>query len=160
YVEAGGTSRRGLISKTGSTDVDEFLDRSKARGCHAAYLRYLNECVQIAKLPPEQQVERFRHSDLRPPENVPQILVPTAGCLNFPWLAGHYHSGLAFLRCGVTAVAAERYRLAHGRWPERLQDLVPDYLSKVPMDLFDGQPLRYRRLKDGVIVYTVGADQQ
>ena len=44
-----------MRSRTGSNDIDEFLDRAKARGCHAAYLRYLNQCVEIAKLPPEQQ---------------------------------------------------------------------------------------------------------
>src|SRR5439155_21485535 len=76
FVERGGHYRAsfGMRSRTGSNDIDELLDRAKARGCHAAYLRYLNECVEIAKLPPEQQVERLRHFDLRPPENVPQLL--------------------------------------------------------------------------------------
>src|SRR5262249_14654539 len=69
------------------------------------------------------------------------------------------HRTLAFLRCGIAAVAIERYRLANGRWPERLEDLVPAYLSKIPIDPFDGQPIRFRRLKDGVIIYTVGEGQ-
>jgi hypothetical protein len=160
FVEAGGNPRVGLVSRTGSRDVDEFLDRGKARGCHTAYLHYLNEYVEIAKLPQQQQVERLRHFDLRPPKNVPQLLVPTAGSFDLDWLAERYHSGLAFLRCGVAAVAVERYRLANGRWPERLDDVVPAYLSKIPIDPFDGQPLRFRRLKDGVIIYTVGEDQK
>ena len=64
------------------------------------------------------------------------------------------------MRCGVAAVAVERYRLANGHWPDRLDDLVPAYLSKIAIDPFDGQPLRFRRLKDGVIIYTVGEDQK
>jgi hypothetical protein len=163
FVENGGHYRAsfGMRSRTGSNDVDEFLDRGKARGCHAAYLRYFNECVEIAKLPSEQQVERLRDFDLRPPENVPQPLTALSGPLdNFQKLAIWFHRTLAFLRCGIAAVAMERYRLAHGRWPERLEGLVPAYLSKIPIDPFDGQPLRFRRLKDGVIIYTVGEDRQ
>ena len=57
-------------------------------------------------------------------------------------------------------MAVERFRLANDRWPERLEDLVPAYLSKIPIDPFDGRPLRFRRLKDGVIIYTVGEDQK
>jgi len=37
----------------------------------------------------------------------------------------------------------------------RLEDLVPAYLSKTPIDPFDDRPLRFRRLKDGVIIYTI-----
>ncbi len=163
FVENGGHYRAsfGMRSRTGSNDIDEFQDRAKARGCHAAYLRYLNECVEIAKLPPEQQVERLRHFDLRPPENVPQLLAALGGLnVDLKKLAENFHHRLAFVRCGVAAVAVERYRLANGRWPERLDDLVPDYLSKIPIDPFDGQPLRFRWLKDSVIIYTVGEDQQ
>ena len=54
------------------------------------------------------------------------------------------------------ALAVERYRLVHGVCPERLADLVPDYLDAVPMDPFDGEPLRYRRLETGYMVYSVG----
>ena len=59
---------------------------------------------------------------------------------------------------GSLSVALERYRLARGAWPKKLPDLVPDYLSEVPIDCFDGQPLRCKHLKDGVVVYSVGPD--
>ena len=162
FVETGGQYRAkfGMRSRTGSDKIDEFFDRGAAHGCHAAYLRYLNQCVEIAKLPPEQQVERLLHFDLRPPVNVPQLLVALGEPNDFRALARRFHASLAFLRCGIAAVAVERYRLAHGHWPDRLEDLIPAYLSKIPIDPFDGQPLRFRRLKDGVIIYTVGEDQK
>jgi len=165
FVERGGHYRAsfGLRSRTGSNEVDEFLDRGKARSCHAAYLRYLNECVEIARLPPEQQIEQLRNFDQKPPKDVPQLLAALSGPgepEDFKNLARRFHYSLAFLRRGVAAVAVERYRLANGRWPERFEDLVPAYLSKTPIDPFDGQPLRFRRLKDGVIIYTVGEDQK
>jgi hypothetical protein len=33
---------------------------------------------------------------------------------------------------------------------------VPTYLAAVPTDPFDGQPLRYKKLAKGYIVYSVG----
>ncbi len=62
----------------------------------------------------------------------------------------------AIMRCTVTALAMERYRLAHGAWPESLDDLVPEYLDSVPIDPFDEKPMRYAT-KDGyVVIYSVG----
>lgn len=59
----------------------------------------------------------------------------------------------------LVAIALELYRRRHGRWPERLEQLVPDLLPSVPPDRFDGQPLRYK-VTDGLpVVYSVGADR-
>jgi hypothetical protein len=55
-------------------------------------------------------------------------------------------------------IALERFRRARGRWPERLSELVPAYLRELPVDPFDGRPLRYRRLADSVIVYSIGSN--
>ncbi|MDB5298153.1 MAG: hypothetical protein JWO31_4136 [Phycisphaerales bacterium] len=53
--------------------------------------------------------------------------------------------GLGERRMAATSLAAQLYRADHGRWPDRLQDLVPDYLPAVPADPFaaDGRPLGY-----------------
>jgi hypothetical protein len=51
----------------------------------------------------------------------------------------------------MVAVAVERYRLKKGKWPVTLSELVP-------LDPFDGKPLRYRLRGDGVTVYSVGVD--
>jgi len=55
-------------------------------------------------------------------------------------------------------LAIERYRLAEGQLPQSLENLVPVYTKSVPEDPFDGQSLRYRRLKTGFIVYSVNDD--
>jgi hypothetical protein len=65
----------------------------------------------------------------------------------------------AHVRCMAALLAAERFRLKHSRWPPALAELTPDYLPAVPLDPFDGKPLRYKRLDDGVIVYSVGRDE-
>jgi hypothetical protein len=64
----------------------------------------------------------------------------------------------ALLRSEIAALAAERYRRLHREWPQSLVQLTPDLLSAVPTDPFTGDPLLYRRLPDGVVIYSVGKD--
>ena len=46
------------------------------------------------------------------------------------------------------------YRTDHGAYPKMLSDLVPKYLSEVPLDPMDGKPFRYDRARR--IIYSVG----
>jgi hypothetical protein len=57
-----------------------------------------------------------------------------------------------------TALAVERYRLAEGRLPESLENLVPAYMEVVPKDPFDGRRLRYFTRESGFVVYSIGDD--
>ncbi len=57
------------------------------------------------------------------------------------------------------AIACERYRLRHGGFPGELQVLVPDYLDAVSLDPFDGKPLRYKRIDEGIVAYSIGEDE-
>jgi hypothetical protein len=57
----------------------------------------------------------------------------------------------------VIACALERYYRAHQQYPDKLQQLVPQYLSAVPRDVMDGAPMRYRRETDGsYLLYSIG----
>jgi hypothetical protein len=67
-------------------------------------------------------------------------------------------NGLAQVRSAQTALAVERFRLANGQLPKNLNELVPQFLSAVPVDPFDGQPLSYYRLAKGYVIYSVGSD--
>jgi hypothetical protein len=69
-----------------------------------------------------------------------------------------FHEDAARLRCAIVMLAAERYRLEHGKWPETIAELVPQFLDSVPLDPFDGQPLRWRRREGGMVVYSIGND--
>jgi hypothetical protein len=57
-----------------------------------------------------------------------------------------------------TALAACRYRAATGRLPDKLDDLTGQYITVVPIDPFDGQPLRWKRTDRGAVVYSIGPD--
>ena len=62
-------------------------------------------------------------------------------------------------RTALVALAIERFRLAHnGKLPDQLSSLVPAFLEKVPIDPYDGQPLRYKRTDKGYMVYSIGPD--
>jgi hypothetical protein len=58
---------------------------------------------------------------------------------------------VALLRVARAALAIERYRLATARLPDTLPD-------STPLDPYTGQPLRYKQLAKGYVVYSVGED--
>lgn len=62
-------------------------------------------------------------------------------------------------RATITALAVERWRLHHhDQLPDSLGQLVPQYLSAIPIDPFNSRPLHYRKRSGGFIVYSVGPD--
>ena len=65
---------------------------------------------------------------------------------------------IAQLRTARVGFAIERYRLASGRLPDALSELVPAYLEAVPKDPFDDKELRYKKLDTGFVVYSIGED--
>ena len=55
-----------------------------------------------------------------------------------------------------TVFACRRYRAKRGRYPEKLDELVPEFIAAVPLDPFDGKPLRYNN--EHHYVWTVGEE--
>jgi hypothetical protein len=59
----------------------------------------------------------------------------------------------------ITAIATKRYELKHGKAPADLSALVPEFLPALPLDMIDGQPLRYQLVENGrFTLYSVGAN--
>lgn len=62
-------------------------------------------------------------------------------------------------RVVVTAIALKRFQLRHGVWPQTLNELTPEFIASVPIDPFDGKPLKYHPNPDGTyLLYSVGED--
>jgi hypothetical protein len=62
-------------------------------------------------------------------------------------------------RVVVSAIALKRFELKHGKLPETLAELAPEYLPSVPIDPYDGKPLKYHPNEDGTfLLYSVGDD--
>lgn len=119
---------------------------------------YMNACVEAARLPPVQRVKRFAEIEgilHKAPvfHMAAQMLVPAVARIEVLDSRGRAHLDLA-----RTALAVERYRLATGNVPGQLTDLVPKYLGEVPLDPFDGQPIRYRRTEPGYVLWSINED--
>jgi hypothetical protein len=62
-------------------------------------------------------------------------------------------------RVVIAAIALKRFQLKHGNWSETLGELAPEFLPSVPIDPYDGKPLKYRPNADGTfLLYSVGED--
>jgi hypothetical protein len=133
--------------------------RDKLRAGHPRALALMTRRVAETRLPAHEQVaaEQAFVAEVRglPPTEAlaTRLLMPALEKVGVA-----ERRRLANVRCMIAAVAAERYRQEHGAWPESLDRLAPAQLTAVPLDPFDGRPLRYRRTEDGVMVYSVGED--
>lgn len=134
-----------------------WLDRGRLPRDHAFYLRWTGRALAAARLPTHEQLAAVRA--IPPPDPAdPSIrfsllVLPAAEKMTFAALSS---TGVA--RCTVAGVACERFRQERGHWPAKLNDLVPAFLSAVPLDPFTGEPLRLAKLNHGVVVYSVGTD--
>ncbi|MBN1361196.1 MAG: hypothetical protein JW993_11410 [Sedimentisphaerales bacterium] len=130
-----------------------LLDRGLIR-----YLDHTSAAIEVAQGEPHRrqkaiaQVESQRETGSKL-TSIFDSLAPAFGRIVI--LDLHH---LARLQVTRTALAVQRYRLAHGELPQRLDDLMPAFLEIVPADPFDGQPLRFQKLAPGFIVYSVGSD--
>jgi hypothetical protein len=121
----------------------------------AALLDHFTQVIELAREPLHLQESKMREleeaSRTLPP--LGRILIPASSKS-----AAAFRRCQAETRCAIVALAAERFRLATGRWPETLSELTPKYLPQIPNDPFDGAPLRYRKTPEGALIYTVGPD--
>jgi hypothetical protein len=129
------------------------------------HLRYRNQLVAAAQLPLEKQCDQFR-ALARKVDRGPygQAVSLEFAPLLPPDLSRScdvHLVGQAILVASEAGLACERFRIAHKRWPESLAEVVKNgMLEAIPSDPYDGQPLRFVRLKDGLAVYSVGYDKQ
>jgi hypothetical protein len=123
------------------------------------YLRHMNRCVDIAKLPIHERAAKIKkwEDECRNTKN--PLIKKLAPALSKVYTADCRHQ--AMLRSTMVALACERYRLKHkdNAWPASLDVLVKEkLLDAIPADPMDNQPLRYRRTKDGIVIYSIGMD--
>lgn len=121
-------------------------------------LEMMQRVIAMSRLPTHEQVaeEKLIEADVKAlPRGamlakalLPAITKVNAACRRKQTL----------LRSMQALLAAERYRMKRGKWPEKVDDVVPEFLAAVPVDPWDGKPIRYRRVADGVVAYGIGED--
>ena len=124
------------------------------------YLDVIGEYIEAAQLPFDQRREAFERIKDRYREvwRKDFVLRHLMGAINLVSSEISLRC-IAHLRTAYASLAIRRYRLANGRLPATLGDLVPDYLDALPIDPFDGEQLRYKKLEVGFVVYSIGGDK-
>jgi hypothetical protein len=145
---------------TGIDRVDNILlgwPLSKLRDNHAAMLEFMSELVEVARLPLEEQQDAMERLSAKH-EKLPTLARDLTAFRTR--LAECNLRVRAELRCAAAAVAAERFRLHHGRWPDSLAELVPAFLQRIPTDPYARAPLRFQKTEQGLVIYALGPDLQ
>jgi hypothetical protein len=162
--ELEGLSRGGPPQSDRLKETLISLWRMDTREDHALFLSFINKYIKNAQLPMQEQAEVEKRIDQEvraqvAPSALPgmamitRLLLPAVSKASEAVRRKH-----AMLRCTIVALAAERYRREKKTWPDKIDQLCPQFLAAVPLDPFDGKPLRYRRVRDGVVIYSAGHD--
>jgi hypothetical protein len=69
-----------------------------------------------------------------------------------------YKKAVAHVRLLTGELAVRVYQSEQGRAPTELEQLVPKYLQRVPLDPFSGRPIVYRPQGTNWLLYSVGED--
>jgi hypothetical protein len=78
----------------------------------------------------------------------------------YPEYTSYIHLTMAYeARQGLAdlALAMTAYKAAKGRYPEKLDELVPDHIDRIPKDPFDGKPLKMKPVKGGLELYSTAS---
>ena len=125
----------------------------------AGFRRIMRRVQELAQRPYYETVQDYENKNFvpfifqAPTGIIAKLIIPATGrCAS---VAAEADAGHQLAR---VALAATHYRLKHGKHADRLDELVPQHLDRVPRDPFDGQPLRMRREGKGVLFYSIGRD--
>ena len=136
-----------------------FLIRDGFRAEHPRYLDIMTHYVEATRLHPVEQENLEKILTLQVAE-LPRSAFPSRMFLKaYKKMTEASRRRHSSVRAMATLLAVERYRLARGSWPDGLEQLVPEFLDSIPTDPANGDPIRYSRLPDGVVVYSISEDR-
>jgi hypothetical protein len=172
FLWAARANRAAWDQLLGMIEAGEFRNESEflLRNLHwmgmnadrAATLKLNTEIVEIAKAPLEDRDQLFAEKQTmarRMPIFSHEFVRPKIQKLTADLHATETRTR-AELRCAIAALAAERYRRAQGAWPETLAALTPAQLEAPLLDPYNATALRWRRVQDGAVIYSIGPDRQ
>ena len=151
-------ARKGM----GVGELPPFPARREVPGAQAALLEFFGDLIATAARPDPERAAGFGTDFDRRYDWVEGDRVRNLVWRYIPAATGFARTETDFrarLSCAVAAVACERFRAAHGRWPAALAELTPELLPAVPIDPYTGEPILYRVHPDGAAVYSTGPDK-
>ena len=123
----------------------------------ACLLEVLTRYIEAAKLPPEQQAAAFQAIPI-PRTGDPRYTLTRLTVPAIEKVTGAARRSQGELTAVAVGIACERHRRRFGQWPATLADISKGILPAVPSDPCDGLPIKYKRLADRIVVYSVGPD--
>jgi hypothetical protein len=160
FLGAGGPRRDALNALGGGPAVPPLINvvpRAYFKADLVHYVDFMTEYVVAAGKPYPQGVLEGARLGRTFDERVPAYFPISRMLLPALWrtfTSGQQH--LAKMHTARLALATLRYKAERRRLPDGLQELIPKFADAVPLDPFDGKPLRYQREVGGFAVYSVG----
>jgi hypothetical protein len=134
-----------------------WLEQNKADFCIRFYdvlaaIDTQSERVYMEKLP-------AKGNGGSPTFNSPYDWVWRSYLANIGPLVGSLAIDFERQRLFSLSLAFQRYRLAHGHYPDKIADLAPEYIEKPTKSILNGQAYRYLNNPEGPCkVYSFGND--
>ncbi|GBD35040.1 hypothetical protein HRbin36_00144 [bacterium HR36] len=151
----------GYIGDAIGNKVHRAFLRCSVHKAHALMLRRVNRWQRMfAQQPREEVISTLAlgpHSDLDRMHWVEDYW--PLGMRGLSYYANTELERLLRLRLLRAALAVERFRTEHGRWPSNWKELIPTYLPAPLVDLYhapDSLLLKY--VPEGVVIYSVGGN--
>lgn len=149
-IEGGGNAQLALVRRElSTTKLREVLaalgrDAERRESIEAIRARELDYCERAAGFPARLETTMLKITRRKAPweaslEESNRRHVLTNGLLR-------------------AELAARLFTLEKGRRPASLEELVPEYLPEMPIDTYNGQPLRCKVDLDRLMIYSVGRD--
>jgi hypothetical protein len=124
------------------------------------HLHFWEKMVKAAQLP-YYQTDEIRKALTEKSRKVPWHAKLTRSLLPDLTTAMFKEANLeANLLAAQIGIACKVYKNDRGDYPEKISELVPDYLDKAPLDPFNGKPFVYQREDSGFIVYSIGSNRK
>jgi hypothetical protein len=159
-VEAGELPANVLVGGAAGTGggIMDLPLQLKVKPEHPEMLSFMTRYTEAARAPLHEQadLESAIDTDIRAlPRTTMLIRRVVPAVIN---VGGSNRRVHAWMRTMIVCLAAERYRRAHNEWPKSASELVPTFLSAVPLDPYIGKSIRFVRVSDGYVTYAVGPD--
>ena len=148
-----------------ATEILTSMSTAFVRHNHALAMIRMNAAVEIAKRPIEAQPPLWEEWEkgaaladglvAQLASNLSREAIPSIG---------HFSNACIRIRVQCSAmlvlIGAERHRLAHGRFPDRIDTIDPRFVPRSFVDPYSGKPLIYKADGEGgLIVYSVSFDR-
>ncbi len=135
---------------------------------HAAFLETASRCIEAAELDEADYGSRLENilynptveQESPPLDQTHEKVIANKFLESIRSIADKRGTAAAEEACSIAALASERFWFEHKRWPESLEELVPEYLQKIPIDPYSGNTIRLRHIAQVLIPYSVGVKRR